>query len=174
MKEHHLEVLLRKEQIAERVKELAAVISRDYREKSPLLIGVLKGAVIFLSDLIRNLSIDVELDFITASSYHKANSKGRVELAPIFSSSVRNKDILIVEDIIDTGLTYQALTNYLSVREPASLKLCTLLNKPSLRRTDFILPDYVGFTIPDLFVVGYGLDFEERYRELQDICVLKM
>jgi hypoxanthine phosphoribosyltransferase len=174
MEKDQLQVLLGREQIADRVKQLAASISRDYRDKNLLAVAVLKGAVIFLSDLIRNLTVDIELDFIAASSYHRHDSTGRVGLSPILSTSVRNKDVLVVEDIIDTGLTYQALTNFLSVREPASIRLCTLLNKPSQRRTDFIMPDYVGFKIPDQFVVGYGLDYEERYRELQDICVLEM
>jgi hypoxanthine phosphoribosyltransferase len=172
MKNERLEVFLSSQQISGRVRELAEAISRDYEEKNPLLLCVLKGAVVFLADLIRNLRIRAELDFIAASSYHRDDSTGKVNVSPMFSTSVRGKDILIVEDIIDTGLTYRALMNYLVVREPASLKLCTLLDKPSQRRTELIRPDYVGFAIPDKFVVGYGLDYGEKYRELQDICLL--
>jgi hypoxanthine phosphoribosyltransferase len=171
MTNEHLEVLLSRKQISERVEELADAISRDYEGRNLLLICVLKGAVVFFADLIRNLRVAAELDFIAASSYHGDNTKGRVNISPVFSTNVSRKDVLIVEDIIDTGLTYRALTNYLTVREPASLKLCALLDKPSERRTELIKPDYVGFTIPDKFVVGYGLDHRERYRQLQDICV---
>lgn len=172
MKNEHLEVLLSSKQISERVEELAEAISRDYEGHSLLLICVLKGAVVFFADLIRNLQVAAELDFIAASSYHGDKTKGRVNISPVFSTNVGGKDVLVVEDIIDTGLTYRALTNYLTVREPASLKLCTLLDKPSQRRTELIKPDYVGFTIPDKFVVGYGLDYRERYRQLPDICVV--
>jgi hypoxanthine phosphoribosyltransferase len=171
-KEERLEVLLSKEQISERVQELAEAISRNYEGKELVLVCVLKGAVIFLADLIRNLRIRAQIDFVAASSYTGKNSKGEVKLSPLFSSSVRDKEVLIVEDIIDSGLTYRALTNYFMMLEPANLKLCTLLDKPSERRTEVIRPDFVGFTIPDRFVVGYGLDYKERYRELQDICVL--
>ena len=172
MNGEHLEVLLSSEQITERVKELAEAISQNYEGKELLLICVLKGAVVFLADLIRNLRIPAQIDFVAASSYAGKTSRGEVNLSPLFSSSVRDKEILIVEDIIDSGLTYHALTNYFARLEPANLKLCTLLDKPSQRRTELIEPDYVGFTIPDKFVVGYGLDHNERYRELQDICVL--
>ncbi|GAB4340190.1 MAG: hypoxanthine phosphoribosyltransferase [Candidatus Abyssubacteria bacterium] len=168
-----LEVFLDRELIAQRVKELASVISTDYAGKALLLVCVLKGAVIFLADLVRNLDIPVELDFVAASSYHGNNSKGQVRLMPVFSTSVQGKDVLIIEDIIDTGLTYRALANFFTVREPASLKLCTLLDKPSQRRTELIRPEYVGFTIPDKFVVGYGLDYDGCFRELKDICVFR-
>lgn len=167
-----LEVLLSRKQISERVEELAEAVSRDYEGRNLLLICVLKGAVVFFADLIRNLRVSAEIDFIAASSYHGNKTKGRVNISPVFSTNVSGKDVLIIEDIIDTGLTYRALTNFLTVREPASLKLCALLDKPSQRRTELIKPDYVGFTIPDKFVVGYGLDYRERYRQLQDICVL--
>lgn len=172
MKNARLEVFLSSREISERVRELAEAISRDYESKNPLLLCVLKGAVVFLADLIRDLHIKAEIDFVAASSYHRESSGGSVNISPMFSASIRGKDVLIVEDIIDTGLTYRALMNYLLVREPASLKLCTLLDKPSQRRTELILPDYVGFAIPDKFIVGYGLDYEEKYRELKDICLL--
>lgn len=167
-----LELLLSRERISQRVRELGDDISREYEGKKLLLVCVLKGAVIFLADLVRSLRVPVELDFVAASSYQHDSSRGEVRLLPVFSTSVRGKHVLIVEDIIDSGLTYHALTDHFMVREPASLKLCTLLNKPSQRRTELIRPDYVGFTIPDKFVVGYGLDYEGSYRELRDIYVL--
>lgn len=172
MNGEHLEVLLSKEQISERIKELAEAISRNYEGKELLLLCVLKGAVVFLADLMRSLRIPTQVDFVAASSYAGNTSRGEVTVAPLFSSSVRDKEVLIVEDIIDSGLTYRTLAKHLARLEPANLKLCALLDKPSRRRTELIKPDYVGFTIPDKFVVGYGLDYNERYRELQDIYVL--
>ncbi len=172
MRDENLVILIAREKSSDRVRELAADISRDYKDKNLLLLCVLKGAVIFLADLIRNLELTVELDFIAASSYDKDASKGKVDLSPIFSTDVHAKDVLIVEDILDTGLTYRALTDYFAPRMPASLKLCALLDKPSQRRVAASRPDYIGFTIPDKFVVGYGLDYEQRHRGLQDICIL--
>jgi hypoxanthine phosphoribosyltransferase len=172
MKDQRLELFLQREKIAERVGELAREISDDYREKQLIVVCVLKGALFFFVDLLRHLSISPCIDFVAASSYHRQNSSGRVSLSPVFSASFRDKDVLIVEDIIDTGLTYRALANFFSIREPASLRVCALLDKPSQRRTELMKLDYVGFTVPDLFLVGYGLDYEEQYRELQDIHVL--
>lgn len=172
MRDENLVILITREKISDRVRELAADISRDYKDKNLLLLCVLKGAVIFLADLIRNLELTAELDFIAASSYDKDASKGKVDLSPIFSTDVRGKDVLIVEDILDTGVTYRALTDYFAPHKPASLKLCALLDKPSQRRVAVLRPDYIGFTIPDKFVVGYGLDYEQRHRGLQDICIL--
>lgn len=172
MRDENLVILITREKISDRVRELAADISRDYKDKNLLLLCVLKGAVIFLADLIRNLELTAELDFIAASSYDKDASGGKVDLSPIFSTDVQAKDVLIVEDILDTGLTYQALTDYFAPHKPASLKLCALLDKPSQRRVAVLRPDYIGFTIPDKFVVGYGLDYEQRHRGLQDICIL--
>ncbi len=172
MNGEYLEVLLSREQISGRVKELAEAISHNYEGQQLLLICVLKGAIIFLADLLRNLRIPAQIDFVAASSYGGRTSRGEVNVVPLFSSSVRGKEVLIVEDIIDSGLTWHALANYLTRLEPAHLKLCALLDKPSPRRTELIKPDYLGFTVPDKFVVGYGLDYNERYRELQDICVL--
>ena len=172
MKDEHLEVLLSRELVAERVSELAETISRDYEGKDLLLICVLKGAVVFAADLIRHMRIPLELDFVLASSYQGLNSKGDVKLSREPSAGLHGKDVLIIEDIVDTGLTCRSLIDYLAASGAASLKLCALLDKPSDRRNESAQPDYVGFTIPDKFVVGYGLDYEERYRELQDICVL--
>ncbi len=166
------EVLLSSEQIAKRVKEIAEVISNDYRGKRPLLIGVLKGAVIFLSDLIRFLTIPVEIDFIAVSSYGNATaSSGVVRILKDLEQSIQGKDVLIVEDIVDTGLTLNYLADNLGSRQPNSLRVVTLLDKPDRRKVKFE-PDYCGFNIPDRFVVGYGLDYGEDYRQLSDLRVL--
>ena len=172
MRDEHLEVLLSRELVAERVRELAEAISRDYEGKDLLLICVLKGAVVFATDLIRHMRIPLELDFVMASSYRGQHSKGDVGLSREPSAGLHSKDVLIIEDIIDTGLTCRSLIDHFAECGAASLSLCALLDKPSARRNESVQPDYVGFTIPDKFVVGYGLDYEERYRELQDICVL--
>lgn len=166
------EVLLSSEQIEKRVKEIAEVISDDYRGKRPLLIGVLKGAVIFLSDLIRFLTIPVEIDFIAVSSYGNATaSSGVVRILKDLEQSIQGKDVLIVEDIVDTGLTLNYLVENLGSRHPNSLRVVTLLDKPDRRKVKFE-PDYCGFNIPDRFVIGYGLDYGEDYRQLSDLRVL--
>lgn len=173
MRDERLEVLLSGEQISRRVAELAAAVSRDYNGKNLLLLCALKGAVIFLADLVRGLTIAAEMDFVAASSYDGGASTGKVSFSPIFRTDIASKHVLVVEDILDTGLTYKALTRKLATHKPAALKLCALLDKPSKRRTEPITPDYVGFTIPDKFVVGYGLDYREKYRGLKDICILE-
>jgi hypoxanthine phosphoribosyltransferase len=167
-----LELLYSREMIARRVGELADAISNDYQGKTPLLLCVLKGGIVFMADLMRRLRIGVEVDFILASSYEEDHTRGSVDISYVSASDFRNKDVLIVEDIIDTGLTCRALLDHIADRDPASLRLCTLLDKPSRRRSEPVQPDYVGFTIPDRFVVGYGLDYDGKYRELPDICVL--
>ncbi len=172
MRDEHLEVLLSRELVAERVRELADTISRDCEGEDLLLICVLKGAVVFAADLIRQIRIPLELDFIMASSYQGQDSRGKVEFSWEPSAGLHGKDVLIIEDIIDTGLTCRSLIDHFAECGAARLRLCTLLDKPSARRNESLQPDYVGFTIPDKFVVGYGLDYEERYRELQDICIL--
>lgn len=172
MAEEKMEVMLSAEEINKRIRELAAEISRDYRGKSLFLIGVLKGAVIFLSDLIRYISVPLEIDFIAVSSYGSdTTSSGVVRIQKDLEQSLKGKDVLIVEDIVDTGLTLNYLYNNIQSRQPDSLKVVTLLDKPDRRKVDFN-PDYCGFTIPDRFVIGYGLDFDENYRQLADICVL--
>ena len=172
MTEERLEVLIGGDRIRERVAELAADISRDYMGKDLLVLCVLKGAVIFLADLLRGLTVTAAIDFIAASSYDGDKSAGEVRLSPVFSTDIANRDVLVIEDIIDTGLTYKALSGMLLERRPASLRLCALLDKASERRVAQTKPDYVGFVIGDSFVVGYGLDYRERYRNLQDICAL--
>lgn len=166
------EVLLSEEKIKARVKELAREISADYREKKPLLIGVLKGAVVFLSDLIREMDIPLEVDFMAVSSYGADTaSSGIVRIQKDLEQSIKDRDVLIVEDIVDTGLTLNYLYDTLSSQKPRSLKVVTLLDKPDRRKVDF-KADYCGFEIPDRFVIGYGLDFNEEYRNLGDLCVL--
>jgi len=165
-------ILLSQEEIRERVKDLAQQVSLDYHGKKPLIVCVLKGAVIFLSDFIRFLSIPVEIDFMAVSSYGNSTaSSGVVRILKDLEVSIENKDVIILEDIIDTGLTLSYLRENLLSRNPRSLKIVTLLDKPERRVAD-IEPDYCGFCIPDEFVVGYGLDFNESYRNLSDICIL--
>lgn len=171
MTDDKLEVLLTAGQIGERIKELAAEITRDYKGKKPLLIGVLKGAVIFLSDLIRHIEVPVEIDFMAVSSYGAdTESSGVVRIQKDLEQSIKGKDVIIVEDIVDTGLTLNYLFENLNSRGPRSLKVVTLLDKPERRKVEF-KPDYSGFTIPDRFVIGYGLDFNEDYRHLADLCI---
>ncbi len=169
MSEEPLEVLLSEDQIRARVAELAEEISRDYAGKNLLILCVLKGAVVFLADLLRGLSVPAAVDFIAASSYDGGASTGDITLTPVCSTEITAKDVLIVEDIIDTGLTCRALADHLAPLRPASLKLCALLDKPAGRRPGRIKVDYAGFVIPDKFVVGYGLDYREKYRNLPDI-----
>jgi len=165
-------VLLNREEIRERVTSLGAQISRDYAGEKLLLICVLKGAVVFLADLMRAITVPVEIDFMAVSSYGAATeSSGIVRILKDLDCSIDNKHCLIVEDIIDSGLTLKYLKENLLARKPASLRIVTLLDKPDRRQVD-IAPDYCGFQIPDEFVVGYGLDFSEQYRYLPDICVL--
>jgi hypoxanthine phosphoribosyltransferase len=167
------EVLLDEGAIAARVAALGAEISADYQEKEILMIGILRGAVIFMSDLARTITIPVTLDFMAVSSYGLASkSSGVVRIMKDLEETVEGKHLLIVEDIIDTGLTMKYLLENLWTRQPASVKICTLLNKPS-RRKALVPLDYHGFDIPDEFVVGYGLDYAGKYRNLPFIGVLK-
>ena len=165
-------VLLKESAIQEKVAELGQQINADYQGKEVLLICVLKGAVIFLADLMRQLTVPVSIDFMAVSSYGASTeSSGVVRILKDLDCSIENKHCLIVEDIIDSGLTLKYLEENLMSRQPASIKIVTLLDKPERRRVD-IKPDYCGFRIPDEFVVGYGLDFGEDYRHLPEICVL--
>ena len=165
-------VLLTRKEIAQKVKELAEQVFRDYQHKKPVLICVLKGAVVFLSDLMRHLQLPVEIDFMAVSSYGASTTtSGVVRILKDLEMSIENKDVIIIEDIIDTGLTLSYLRENLLSRNPRSLKIVTLLDKPE-RREAKVEPDYCGFCIPDEFVVGYGLDFNEKYRNLPDLCIL--
>ena len=161
-----LKVLISAEDIARRVQELGREITADYQGRSLMIIGILKGAVVFMSDLIRQISVPLEVDFMAISSYGEATeTSGVVQLLKDLDRPIEGKHVLIVEDIIDTGLTLSYLYQLLQSRNPATLKTAVLLDKPERRRTDFT-PDYVGFTIPDKFVIGYGLDYNHMHREL--------
>jgi hypoxanthine phosphoribosyltransferase len=167
------EVLVSTEALAARIKELGEAISADYADRDILMVGVLRGAVIFMADLARAISRPVTIDFMAVSSYGAStSSSGVVKIVKDLDEDVAGKHLLIVEDIIDSGLTLKYLFDNLKSRKPASVKICTLLSKPSRRKVD-VPVDYNGFTIPDDFVVGYGLDFAEKYRNLPYVGVLK-
>lgn len=177
-----LKVLISRQDIAKRVAELGEQITKDYAGQSVLLLGVLKGAAIFLSDLARHINLDATFDFIGVSSYGNRptpsqelksgwDSTGEVRLLKDVDQTIKDKNIILVEDILDTGLTMTYLKKMLMARQPKSLKVASLLDKPSRRKLP-LEGDYVGFKIPDEFVVGYGLDYAEKYRNLADICVV--
>lgn len=167
------EILYSEVQLNERVEELAARISADYRDKDLLLIGVLKGANVFMCDLMRKISFPIQIDFIAASSYgHSTESSGVVKILKDLDYSIEGKDVIIVEDIIDTGLTLHYLVDNFKSRKPNSLEICTLLDKPE-RRIANLEVKYIGYKIPDEFIVGYGIDYAERYRNLPYIATLK-
>ena len=166
-------ILFTSEEIEATVKRLAAEIGQDYLGKHPILIGVLKGSFMFMADLIRLLDFPLEVEFIRLSSYGSGRkSSGKIKVVQGLRSEVKGRDVLVIEDIVDTGLTTGFLLDYLGKKKPASLKLCALTNKPSRRQTPVTI-DYLGFTVPDKFIVGYGLDWDERFRNLPNICVLK-
>lgn len=166
-------ILITRDAIAAKVAELGRKISDDYQGQDLLAICVLRGALIFTGDLLRQITVNVSLDSISVSSYGAStHTSGVVRFLKDLDESIEGRHILVIEDIIDTGLTLKYLTENLRSRGPKSLRICTLLDKPSRRQVD-ISPDYVGFQIPDQFVVGYGLDFAERYRNLPDVGVLK-
>ena len=166
-------ILITRDAIAAKVAELGRKISDDYQGQDLLAICVLRGAIIFTGDLLRQITVNVSLDSISVSSYGAStHTSGVVRFLKDLDESIEGRHILVIEDVIDTGLTLKYLTENLRSRGPKSLRICTLLDKPSRRQVD-IRPDYVGFQIPDQFVVGYGLDFAERYRNLPDVGVLK-
>ena len=167
-------ILLDSQTIQKRVRELGAQIAQDYKGKTPHLIGILKGASIFHADLVRAIDLGVSFDFIAVGSYGgSTGSSGEVRILKDLDESLEGRDVLLVEDILDTGLTLHYLLQNLQSRGPKSLKVVTLLNKPS-RREIGVPADYTGFEIPDQFVIGYGLDYNQRYRNLPDICILKL
>ena len=177
-----LKVLISRQDVAKRVAELGAQITKDFAGQSVILVGVLKGAAIFLSDLARHLDLDATFDFIGVSSYGNRpsptqelktgwDSTGEVKLTKDVDQTMKDKNIILVEDILDTGLTMTYLKKMLMARQPRTLKVAALLDKPSRRKLP-LEGDYVGFKIPDEFVVGYGLDYAEKYRNLADICVV--
>lgn len=167
------EILLTEEEIGLRVKELGVEIERDYQGKNLLLVGILKGAVIFMAELCKNIKLPLMIDFMAVSSYgNSARSTGEVKIVKDLDFSVEGKDVLIVEDIIDTGLTLSYLTDNLRKRGANSVKIVTLLDKPDRRNIE-VKVDYIGFSIPNEFVVGYGLDYAELYRNLPYVASLK-
>lgn len=172
--EHHIDVMYTEEEIARRINELGAQISRDYEGKTVHMICVLKGGVFFMTELAKRISVPVSMDFMCVSSYGSATkSSGNVIMKKDLDESVEGKDVLVVEDIIDSGRTLSNLLELLKERKPASLKLCTLLNKPDRRVVDVDI-DYNGYTIPDEFVVGYGLDYDQKYRNLPYIGIVRL
>ena len=167
-------ILFRRDEIEATVKRLAAEITKDYRDKYPLLIGVLKGSFMFMADLIRFLDFPVEVEFIKLSSYGSGReSSGRIRVVQGLHSQIKDRDVLIIEDIVDSGLTISFLMDYLWKRKPSSLKLCALTDKSSQRQVPVAI-DYLGFTVPDKFLIGYGLDWDEKFRNLPDISVLEV
>jgi hypoxanthine phosphoribosyltransferase len=165
-------VLFSQEQLAARVEELGRQISADYRGKTPLFVGILRGSILFYADLMKQISIDCNMDFMCLSSYSGTSSTGQVRTMLDLRESIKNRHVVIVEDIVDTGLTLQYLMSNLKSRGAASLEICCLLNKPCNRKVD-IHPKYVGFEVENEFVIGYGLDYNELYRNLPYIGVFK-
>lgn len=168
-----LRVLFTHQEIEAAVKRLASEISSDYRNKNPLLLGVLRGSFVFLADLIRQLDFPLEVDFIGLSSYGSGTqTSGRIKVVKKLETPVQDRHVLIVEDIVDTGLTTAFLLDYLQKQKSASVKLCVLTDKPSRREVPVNI-DYLGFTVPNKFLVGYGLDADQKFRNLPDICYLE-
>lgn len=166
-------VLFTEEQLQARVAEIAAQIDQDYAGKQPLLVSVLRGSFVFMADLVRRITLPCTVDFMAVSSYGSGTtSSGQVKIVKDLSEQIEGKDVIVVEDILDSGNTLSYLLKLLEARHPASIRLCTLLDKPE-RRTKPVAVQYSGFTIPDEFVVGYGLDYDEKYRNLPYIGILK-
>ena len=174
MQNEIVEIMLTEEQIQNRIKEMAAEINKEYAGKNPIFVGVLRGVVVFFSDFIRQFNDYCQIDFMCISSYRGANSTGECIMTKDTSLELRNRHVIILEDIFDTGNSLEYTYNYLMSKNPASLKVCTLLDKPERRREGVTVKcDYTGFVIPNEFVVGYGLDFNEHYRNLPFVGVLK-
>ena len=168
------QILLTEAQIQNRIRELGEVLTAEYADKNPVIVGVLKGVVVFYADMIRQIKVPCQMDFMWLSSYAGANSTGNMLVRQDVTANIRGRHVLILEDIYDTGNSLDFTVKHLKGKEPASLKICTLLDKPERRKPGITLQaDYVGFTIPNAFVVGYGLDYNEKYRNLPYIGVLK-
>lgn len=168
------EVLFTEQQLQARIAELGEILTRDYEGKNPVVVGVLKGVVMFYADMIRQIKTQCEMDFMVLSSYEGTDSTGKAVLKKDLNVDIKDRHVLILEDIFDTGNSLNYTVGILKERKPASLKICTLLDKPERRRPDITLQaDYVGFTIPNAFVVGYGLDYNEHYRNLPYVGILK-
>ena len=174
MEENILKVLITEEEIRNRIEELGQELSRDYADKDPVVLGVLKGVVVFYADMIRKITVPCQMDFMCLSSYQGTASTGNMIVKQDMSVDVNGRHVLILEDIYDTGSSLNYTYHHIMSKNPASVKICTLLDKPARRKPGITLvPDYVGFTIPNEFVVGYGLDFNEHYRNLPYVGVLK-
>ena len=173
MREDMESILLTEEELRSRIREMGAEITADYAGKAPLFVGVLKGSFVFMADLIRSVDLPCSMDFMVVSSYGKGTkTTGAVKILKDLSQDIEGRDVVIVEDILDTGVTLNYLSHYLRSRNPASVTIATLLDKPERRQAD-VQARYVGFTVPDTFVVGYGLDYAEEYRNLPYIGILK-
>ena len=169
-----LKVLFTEEQIRARIQELGEELTRDYQDKDPVIVGVLKGVVVFYADMIRQIKVPCQMDFMWISSYAGTTSTGKMEVKRDISSDIQGRHVLILEDIYDTGNSLDFTYRHLLSKNPASLKICTFLDKPERRKPGITLkPDYVGYRVPNEFVVGYGLDYNEHYRNLPYIGVLK-
>lgn len=167
-------ILISEEQIKAKVAELGKILAEEYKDKNPVVIGVLKGVVIFYADMIRAMDIPCQMDFMCVSSYRGTESTGRTMISKDLSCDIYDRHVLILEDIFDTGNSLEFITNHLMNKKPASLKICTMLDKPERRKPGVkVTCDYTGFTIPNEFVVGYGLDFDEKYRNLPYVGILK-
>ena len=168
------EVLLSQEQLQTRIRELGEILTAEYAGKNPIVVGVLKGVVIFYADMIRQIKVPCQMDFMRVSSYQGTQSTGKAVFGGKMSENIEGRHVLILEDIFDTGHSLNFLYNHLIQKNPASIKICTLLDKPSRRNPEITLkPDWVGFEVPNAFVVGYGLDYNEAYRNLPYIGILK-
>ena len=174
MEKDILEVLLTEQPIQERIRELGKILSAEYADKDPIVVGVLKGVVVFYADMIRHINVPCQMDFMWIASYSGTTTTGNMQVKRDVSADIEGRHVLILEDIYDTGTSLDFTYKHLLAKKPASLKICTLLDKPERRRPGITLqPDYVGFTIPNAFVVGYGLDFNEHYRNLPYVGILK-
>lgn len=175
MKKHHVETLISREDVQSRIVELAREISHHYKHSDNLVVvGLLRGSFMFMADLVRHIDVPVEIDFMTASSYGSATESSRdVKILKDLDGEIAGKDVLIVEDIIDTGFTLSKVREILKLREPKSIAICTLLDKPSRREVE-VPAEWIGFAIPDEFVVGYGIDYAQRYRNLDYIAKVVM
>jgi hypoxanthine phosphoribosyltransferase len=172
MADHSMDVLIDHATISRRISDMARAIEDDLQGETPILVGILKGSIHFLSDLGRHLRIDAEIDFMQAKSYAGTESTGNVRILKDLDVDIAGRHVILVEDIIDTGLTISHLVSHLSIRSPKSLRVASLLSKPDARKVE-IEADYLGFSIPNEFVVGYGLDFDERYRNLSYIAIYR-
>jgi len=170
---YQLKILITSDEIRNAVARLAGEIRKDYEGKQPLLIGILKGSFVFMADLIRRLDLPLEVYFVALSSYGAAKeTSGKVRVVQGLRALIRGRDVLVIEDIVDTGTSISFLLDYLRKKKPASLRLCSLTDKPSRRRVPVSI-DYLGFTLPDKFIVGYGLDWNEKFRYLPNLCFLE-